>query len=195
MDTLEQLIQQKDYKGLVSACEELEFHVAIGRIDVPLNTLYSFLFAGYLLTNELNASRFLWKRLSTDLKEDSELRNFHRIFVSLWKREYPTVYEEITRSSWTNPLLVQLNQELMTIIRERMFGLISTAYSHISIADTSRYLGVPEADLPSSLQPRGWEMTENGFIPKQIEKKVEQTTGLEQLDQLAGYVMYLESSV
>ena len=62
----------------------------------------------YLILNDLNAARFLWRRIPKKLKEsDAELSAVWAIGKQMWKRNYADIYAAVQGFNWA-PVNAQL---------------------------------------------------------------------------------------
>jgi len=67
----------------------------------------------YLILNDLNAARFLWKRIPKKIKDtDAELAAVWGIGKQMWKKNYPEIYAAVQAYNWA-PINAQLIQNLV----------------------------------------------------------------------------------
>lgn len=125
----------------------------------------------YLILNDLNAARFLWRRIPKKLRDsDAELGAAWTIGKHMWRKSYADIYSSIQSYNWgiaqaqliqhlagtfnyyfPHPLIDIVLKLCHKIIlaeafRTRTFRLISNAYSTISSADAAVLLGMSEQD-------------------------------------------------
>ncbi|KAG7011450.1 COP9 signalosome complex subunit 8, partial [Cucurbita argyrosperma subsp. argyrosperma] len=88
-------------------------------------------FLGYLYVDDINSARFFWKSIPSTMKE-------HRPeLVAVWK---------IAQKLW-----IQDHRGV-----RRMFQLLVSAYSTISIHDAAHFLGMNEEEAKNYVTRRGW---------------------------------------
>jgi hypothetical protein len=184
-------IQQGQFAKIAADTEEWEYACAEGSKEQPL---YGVQLLAYLIQNELHYARFLWKRIPKKVKEsDPELAAIWAIAQNMWNKKYAEFYQSLQGYNWA-PGTVQLIQALAERFRERTFQLVSAAYSNITISDLSALLGVSEEDALGFARKANWEIdtTTRSVNPRPLPRPKIQGTGLEQLQQLTEYVVYLE---
>jgi len=100
----------------------------------------------YLIENELQYARFLWRRMPKKLKEsDHELKAIWAIGKNVWNKKCPEIYQSCQAFNWS-PGTVLFVQAFAEKFRERTFKLISNSYSNISTQDLANLLGLGEQD-------------------------------------------------
>ncbi|XP_039029363.1 COP9 signalosome complex subunit 8-like [Hibiscus syriacus] len=143
---------------------------------------------------KINSVRFLWKSIPATIKESqSELVAAWKIGQTLWTRDYAGVYEAIRGFDWTQQtrVLVAAFSELYT---KRMFELLQSAYSTISIQDAAQFLGMSEEDAANYVLRQGWTVDPTSpmlTVTKQAIVK-EQKLDSGKLQRLTEYVFHLE---
>eukprot|EP00966_Prymnesium_polylepis_P249255 5762550-Prymnesium_polylepis.2 len=71
---IEKLINANDIAGTAALCESFELDLCHSDETQPISlTVYKVHLLAYLLTNQVNAARFLWKRLAPEIRADAEL--------------------------------------------------------------------------------------------------------------------------
>ncbi|CAG8531515.1 9596_t:CDS:2 [Scutellospora calospora] len=197
MDTIKGHIANRDYAGLVNFCEELEPQLALTQNNtISLEDFYGTFILGYLLEQDLPSARFLWKRLGENVKGSSkELRLIWDVGVALWQRDYDNMYKLIDSKTWS-PIIAPLMEQLGENLRERMFALLSEAYSSITIDDVGKYLGLSREEVLSVTNERGWsvDFSTNMLQPKKTVQDAPQSTSLANFSQLTDLVIHLEKS-
>eukprot|EP01117_Protostelium_nocturnum_P020828 TRINITY_DN9619_c0_g1_i1.p1 TRINITY_DN9619_c0_g1~~TRINITY_DN9619_c0_g1_i1.p1 ORF type:complete len:194 (-),score=46.72 TRINITY_DN9619_c0_g1_i1:76-657(-) len=186
------LIDEKNWKGLVSFCESFEFESAASSNNNNQNLYGVHLFA-YFLVNDLNNARFLWKRIGKN--GDAETSAVWNIGREMWKKNHEGVYVALNSFTW-NPVHAQLAQELVAVFRERTFVLLSKAFTNITGKDTAAYLGLNQQQAVQFVEQRGWVYDKNNDLlqVKPFEQTKVQMSDLTRLGQLADYFTYLESN-
>ncbi|KAF2293733.1 hypothetical protein GH714_004372 [Hevea brasiliensis] len=149
---------------------------------------------GHIYVNDINSARFLWKSIPSAIKESQpEVAAAWRIGQRLWTRDYAGVYEAIRGFDWSQEtrVLVAAFSEVYT---KRMFQLLLSAYSTISIEDTARFLGMNEDDAANYVLQPGWTVDPASrmlTVKKQL-IVTEQKLDSSKLQRLTEYVFHLE---
>ncbi|CAG8464487.1 8761_t:CDS:2 [Paraglomus occultum] len=198
MEDLKELIDQNEVAKLIEHCEELEFKLAIAPDDsVNLDEFYGVFLAAYLIQNELPSARFLWKRIPDEIKASSEqLHAIWDVATNLWQRDYAPVYMSVEQKPWT-PLIGSLMKKVAETLRERVFTLLSEAYSSITVEEVSNFIGVPADKVAQVTAERGWiyDAATNTLQPKKIvEPGITRSTSLGSFSRLTDLVIHLERS-
>ncbi|CAG8442499.1 2219_t:CDS:2 [Diversispora eburnea] len=197
MDTINEHIAARDYIELVNFCEDLELQLALTpNSSITPEDFYGPFLLGYLVQQDLPSARFLWKRLPDNIKGNSkELKAIWDVGVALWQREYENVYSIINSQTW-NPTIAPLLEQLSENLRERMFSLISEAYSSIIIDDVIKFVGLSREKVLEVAEERGWDidLSNNILQPKKTVIDTPQSTSLSNFSQLTDLVIHLEKS-
>lgn len=157
--------------------------------------VYGQLLAVYLHDNDLCAAKFLWKRIPESIKADHpELQKIWSVGMALWERNLPEAYAALNQT-WSEGVS-SIMKAVKEKTRARFVNLVSQAYSSISLAEFSTYVGLGELEAGelASQQP-GWSLdTQNKIIiPAQVEVKETETIPSEQqLQLLTDFVAFLE---
>eukprot|EP01087_Luapelamoeba_hula_P005464 TRINITY_DN15531_c0_g1_i1.p1 TRINITY_DN15531_c0_g1~~TRINITY_DN15531_c0_g1_i1.p1 ORF type:complete len:209 (+),score=31.89 TRINITY_DN15531_c0_g1_i1:36-662(+) len=190
-------IAKGSYHELVIACEDWEHKCAeFSGATKATQPYYSVQLLAYYITNDLNAARFLWRRIHKKVRDaDPELVAVWGIGQQLYKKaNYGDIYASFHAYNWSAPV-VPLIQALSESFRQRTFNLIASAYSSISVTDARALLGLgSEADVVALSGRAGWthEAATNTLVPAAASNSKVQKTGLDQLQQLTEYVVWLE---
>ncbi|KAF8405916.1 hypothetical protein HHK36_007994 [Tetracentron sinense] len=131
---------------LTSFCylEEIEQVVSQG-IAFQDDWPYTIHLLGHIYVDDV----FLWKSIPSSIKESQpEVLAAWRIGQRLWMRDYAGVHEALRGFDWSLEV-----QELYT---KRMFQLMLSAYSTISVEDTALFLGMNEEDATNYALQQGW---------------------------------------
>eukprot|EP00698_Gefionella_okellyi_P008222 TRINITY_DN2028_c0_g1_i1.p1 TRINITY_DN2028_c0_g1~~TRINITY_DN2028_c0_g1_i1.p1 ORF type:complete len:197 (-),score=50.19 TRINITY_DN2028_c0_g1_i1:559-1149(-) len=177
--------------GLAETLENLELNCQAASAAFPYTAL---LLASYLVLDDLNNARFLWKRSDATVKKDKEVAALWEIGKSLWKRETGKVLASVNAFQWSNETN-QLVRRLEAIMRARVLAFIPAAYTNISVADVAQYLGV-SADVAAQISTQeGWAVDKatNLVTPTRPTDTKVRRTGLAQLQQLTQYAVALEN--
>ncbi|KAG7022588.1 COP9 signalosome complex subunit 8, partial [Cucurbita argyrosperma subsp. argyrosperma] len=80
------------------------------------------------------------------------------------------------------------------LYRKRMFQLLVSAYSTISIHDTAHFLGMNEEEAKNYVTPQGWivDVASQMFTVKKQQIATEQKLDSSKLQRLTEYVFHLE---
>jgi len=187
-------INQGKFGPVVFLCEEYEYTCAEFPPSKNTTPYYGIHLLSYLILNDLNAARFLWKRIPKKVKEtDAELVAIWSIAKHIWKKSYSEIYTAFNAFNW-GPVNVTLIQALSESFRSRTFDLLSNAYSSISLADVALHLGISDQDAINLSARHGWKFDAASRMLAPIPNKPAkvQETGLDQLQQLTEYVIWLE---
>ncbi|KAE8678007.1 COP9 signalosome complex subunit 8 [Hibiscus syriacus] len=154
-----------------------------------------------------NSVRFLWKSIPATIKESqSELVAAWKIGQTLWTRDYAGVYEAIRGFDWTQQTRVLVAafsgkafsnhnfRSNLKLYTKRMFELLQSAYSTISIQDAAQFLGMSEEDAANYVLRQGWTVDPTSpmlTVTKQAIVK-EQKLDSGKLQRLTEYVFHLE---
>ncbi|XP_062515629.1 COP9 signalosome complex subunit 8-like isoform X2 [Corticium candelabrum] len=188
---MEELIRIGNFEQVAAYCEQLEIEAPLG---VTSPDVYGTLLAVYLVQNDINNARFLWKRIPEKLKKSNgELALLWSIGQKLWKRDYPGVHVALNQS-WPPHI-----QPIMTALKDQfhrnVFDLIARAYDSISIQDMASMLGVT-AERAAQAVEAGWRVSAATGVVRPKKKVHESVTGTESHQQLAAmteYVAFLEN--
>ncbi|XP_024901205.1 COP9 signalosome complex subunit 8 isoform X2 [Pteropus alecto] len=139
------------FKKLLDQCENQELE-APGGIATP--PVYGQLLALYLLHNDMNNARYLWKRIPPAIKSaNSELGGIWSVGQRIWQRDFPGIYTTIGAHQWSETVQ-PIMDALRDATRRRAFTLVSQAYTSIVAEDFAAFVGLPveEAVKDSSQQ-------------------------------------------
>jgi len=187
---LKEYIDNNEINSMINLCEQFEFDIAEGKTNG--NPFYVPQMLGYLILNDLNSARFLWKRIGKKYKEDDELKGVWEIGKTMWNRNYTEFYTQISGKNW-NESISPLLEMLRDTFRDRTLTLISNAYSDIKVGECAGLLGLAEADTRKLALARGWTETAGNFQPKPFASSSSQFSNADHLLQLTQYVVWLES--
>ncbi|KAK9134441.1 hypothetical protein Syun_013771 [Stephania yunnanensis] len=168
---------------------------SLGRRRIPRRLAYSIHLLGHIIADDINSARFLWKSMPGVVKESAaEVAAVWRIGQQLWLRDYAAVHEAVRGFDWSaevRDLVLAFSGKLYT---KRIFQLLLSAYSTISIGDTARFLGMTEEDAANYAQLQGWIMDPaSGMLTVTKQPVVkEQKLDSSKLQRLTEYVFHLE---
>ncbi|NWS17614.1 CSN8 protein, partial [Pachyramphus minor] len=185
---------------------------APGGIATPL--VYGQLLALYLLHNDMNNARYLWKRIPPAIKSaNAELGAIWSVGQRIWQRDFPGIYSTISAHQWSETIQ-PIMEALRDATRKRAFALVSQAYTSIVADDFAAFVGLPveeavkgvlelgwQVDFAARMvmpkKPGGWscvlEASLKRFIPSSEPAAVPPIPNEQQLARLTDYVAFLEN--
>lgn len=191
---LSDAMASKSYHKIASICDDLMLQVSTQGIAFHDEWPYPIHLLGHLYVDDINSARFLWKSIPSSIKETSpELVAVWKIGQQLWMRNYAGVHEAIHGFNWSQEVcdLVASFSEHYT---KKMFDLLLSAYSTISVQDTALFLGMNEDDATNYVLQQGWTVDPDSrmlTVKKQPVVK-EQKIDPNKLQRLTEYVFHLE---
>ncbi|XP_060684033.1 COP9 signalosome complex subunit 8 [Hemiscyllium ocellatum] len=181
------------FAKLLEQCELQELE-APGGIATP--QVYGQLLALYLLHNDMNTARYLWKRIPQAIKTaNPELGAIWSVGQRIWQRDFPGIYTVISSHQWSDTIQ-PIMEELRDATRRRAFGLVAQAYTSISADDLAAFVGLPVEDAVKAVLEQGWQADPSTrmVVPKKAEPPpVPQIPNEQQLARLTDYVAFLEN--
>ncbi|KAI9177170.1 hypothetical protein LWI28_011896 [Acer negundo] len=184
----------KSYDKIADICDQLMLQVAADGVAFEDEWPYAIHLLGHLYVNDSNSARFLWKSIPSAIKENqAQVVAAWKIGQRLWTRDYAGVYEAIRGFEWSQeaqPLVAAFSE----IYTKRMFQLLLSAYSTISIEDTALFLGMNEDDAKNYVQQQGWleDPASRMLTVKKQPIVTEQKLDPSKLQRLTEYVFHLE---
>ncbi|NXY44545.1 CSN8 protein, partial [Ceuthmochares aereus] len=185
---------------------------APGGIATPL--VYGQLLALYLLHNDMNNARYLWKRIPPAIKSaNAELGAVWSVGKRIWQRDFPGIYTKISAHQWSETIQ-PIMEALRDATRRRAFALVSQAYTSIVADDFAAFVGLPVEEAVKAVLEQGWqadfstrmvmpkkpgrwscvlEASFNRFIPSSEPAPVPPIPNEQQLARLTDYVAFLEN--
>ncbi|KAK4564151.1 hypothetical protein RGQ29_006298 [Quercus rubra] len=131
--------------------------------------------------------RFLWKSIASTINESQlEVVAIWKIGQKLWTRDYGGGHEAIRGFDWS--------QEVQCLsFTQRMFQLLLSAYSTISIQDTGLFLGMNDDDATNYVLQQGWvvDPASQMLTVKKQTIVTEQRLDATKLQRLIEYVFHL----
>ncbi|OMP05415.1 COP9 signalosome, subunit CSN8 [Corchorus capsularis] len=191
---LNEALASKSFDKIADICDNLMIQVAAEGVAFQDEWPFAIHLLGHIYVDDVNSARFLWKSIPAAIKESQpELVAAWKIGQKLWTRDYAGVYEAILGFDWTQEtqLLVTAFSELYT---KRMFELLVSAYSTISIHDAAQFLGMSEDDATNYVVSQDWTVDPDSqmlTVKKQAIVK-EQKLDPSKLQRLTEYVFHLE---
>ncbi|XP_015580115.1 COP9 signalosome complex subunit 8 [Ricinus communis] len=187
-------LASKSYDTISDICDQLMLKFAAEGLPFQDEWPYSIHLLGHIYVNDINSARFLWKSIPSAVKENQpEVVATWRIGQRLWTRDYAGVHEALRGFDWSQEtrVLVAAFSELYT---KRMFQLLLSAYSTISIQDAALYLGMTEDDAANYVLQQGWivDPASQMITVKKQPIVTEQKLDSSKLQWLTEYVFHLE---
>ncbi|NXX86320.1 CSN8 protein, partial [Urocolius indicus] len=128
---------------------------APGGIATPL--VYGQLLALYLLHNDMNNARYLWKRIPPAIKSaNAELGAIWSVGQRIWQRDFPGIYTTIRAHQWSEAIQ-PIMEALRDATKRRAFGLVSQAYTSIVADDFAAFVGLPVEEAVKGVLEQGWQ--------------------------------------
>ncbi|XP_029789412.1 COP9 signalosome complex subunit 8 isoform X1 [Suricata suricatta] len=128
---------------------------APGGIATP--PVYGQLLALYLLHNDMNNARYLWKRIPPAIKSaNSELGGIWAVGQRIWQRDFPGIYATISAHQWSEAVQ-PIMEALRDATRRRAFALVSQAYTSIIADDFAAFVGLPVEEAVKGILEQGWQ--------------------------------------
>uniref|UniRef100_A0A7S4I965 CSN8/PSMD8/EIF3K domain-containing protein n=1 Tax=Prymnesium polylepis TaxID=72548 RepID=A0A7S4I965_9EUKA len=195
---IEKLINANDIAGTAALCESFELDLCHSDETQPISlTVYKVHLLAYLLTNQVNAARFLWKRLAPEIRADAELAALWEVGKQKWLKQPAEMQQALRSFSWSQPLVAALVSKLQEDELSETFKAVGAAYSLISVPVLAQVLGVPEATAHDLANTAGWRLNaESGFYtPVGPPNDKQRRTSLAQLQSLTDFVAHVEYEV
>ncbi|XP_059429896.1 COP9 signalosome complex subunit 8 [Corylus avellana] len=187
-------LASNSYEKIADICDNLLLQAAAEGVAYQDQWPYAIHLLGHIYADDINSARFLWKSIPSTSKESQpELVAAWKIGQKLWTRDYGAVHEAIHGFDWSQEIqgLVAAFSELYT---KRMFQLLLSAYSTISIQDTALFLGMNEDDATNYVLRLGWvvDPASRMLTVKKQTIVTEQKLDATKLQRLTEYVFHLE---
>ncbi|XP_004299964.1 PREDICTED: COP9 signalosome complex subunit 8 [Fragaria vesca subsp. vesca] len=191
---LSSALASKSYERIADICDDIMLQVAAEGVSFQEDWPYAIHLLGHIYAGDINSMRFLWKSMPSAVKENNrEVQAAWRIGQKLWVRDYVGVYEAIHGFNWSQEAegLVAAFSDLYT---KKMFQLLQSAYSTISIQDTSLFLNMNDDDVKNYVQQQGWivDPASQMITVKKQPIVTEQKLNPSKLQNLTEYVFHLE---
>ncbi|CAA0812425.1 COP9 signalosome complex subunit 8 [Striga hermonthica] len=191
---LNEAVAFKSYDRIAEICDSLMLQVASEGVAYQDEWPYAVHLLGHIYVNDINSARFLWKKVPSAVKEGQpEVSAVWKIGQKLWIKDYGGVHEAIREFNWT-PQTREIVAAFSELYTKRMFDLLLSAYSTISIQDTAVFLGMKEDDATNYALGHGWTVdpaTQMLTVQKQAVAN-EQKLDPSKLQRLTEYVFHLE---
>ncbi|KAL1557792.1 COP9 signalosome complex subunit 8 [Salvia divinorum] len=192
--TLNEALAFKSYDKVADICDSLMFQAASEGVSFQEDWPYAIHLIGHIYVNDINSARFLWKKIPLAVKESQqEVSTAWKIGQRLWIKDYASVHEAIREFIWS-PQCQGIMSAFSEMYTKRMFELLQSAYSTISIQDTALFLGMNEDDATNYAVQHGWAVDPTSRMLTVTKQAVvtEQKLDHSILQQLTEYVFHLE---
>ncbi|XP_042068345.1 COP9 signalosome complex subunit 8-like [Salvia splendens] len=192
--TLNEALAFKSYDKVADICDSLMFQAASEGVSFQEDWPYAIHLIGHIYINDINSARFLWKKIPLAVKESQpEVPAAWKIGQRLWIKDYASVHEAIREFIWS-PQCQGMMATFSEMYTKRMFELLQSAYSTISIQDTARFLGMNEDDAKNYVVQHGWTVDPASRMLTVKKQTVvnEQKLDHSKLQRLTEYVFHLE---
>ncbi|KAJ4716984.1 COP9 signalosome complex subunit 8 [Melia azedarach] len=165
-------LASKSYEKIADICDDLMLRVAAQGVAFQDEWPYVIHLLGHIYINDINSARFLWKSIPSAIKDS-------RPEVSCSMEDRP---EAMDMGLWWE------------LYNKRMFQLLLSAYSTISVQDTALFLGMNEDDATYYVQQQGWilDPASRMLTVKKQPIVTEQKLDPSKLQRLTEYVFHLE---
>ncbi|XP_012689500.1 COP9 signalosome complex subunit 8 [Clupea harengus] len=187
------VMMSENFDKLLEQCETQELE-APGGIATP--QVYSQLLALYLLHNDMNNARYLWKRIPQAIKTaNPELAAVWAVGQHIWQREFPGIYSTIAAYQWSEGI-GPIMEALQESTRRRAYGLVAQAYTSIMAEDFAACVGYSVEDAVKGVVSQGWQADPNTrmVMPQKPDPPpVSLVPNEQQLARLTDYVAFLEN--
>ncbi|GJN02957.1 hypothetical protein PR202_gb15675 [Eleusine coracana subsp. coracana] len=150
-------LADKSYSAVAPLCDDLLLQGAARGVSTD-DWPYAVHLLAHLYLNDLNSARFLWKSLPQQVKDARpELSAVWRIGQCLWNRDYAGVYTAAQGFEW-GPELADFVTAFLESYRKRIFQLLTSAYSTITVADVAHFMGMSEEDATNYAVGNDWSL-------------------------------------
>lgn len=191
---LSDAMASKSYDKIADICDNLILQVSTQGITFQDEWPYSIHVLGHIYIDDINSARFLWKSIPSSVKESRpELVAVWKIGQRLWMRDHAGVHEAIRGFNWSQETR-DLVASFSDVYTKKMFQLLLSAYSTISIQDASLFLGMNEDDATNYVLQQGWSVdpASRMLTVKKQPVVTEQKLDPSKLQRLTEYVFHLE---
>ncbi|XP_029314703.1 COP9 signalosome complex subunit 8 [Cottoperca gobio] len=187
------VIMEENYDKLLEQCEAQELE-APGGIATP--QVYAQLLSLYLLHNDMNNGRYLWKRIPQAIKSaNPELTSIWAVGQRIWQRDFPGIYTTIAAFQWSENILPVM-EALRESTRQRAYSLVAQAYTSIAADDFAAFVGYSVEEAVKGVVSQGWQAdpATRMVMPKKPDPPpVSLVPNEQQLARLTDYVAFLEN--
>lgn len=156
------------------------------------------MFLVFLLKEFRNEARQLLSRIPNPLYTSSAYANILALVRAFYSRSYHSIFNVLGDSGWPTAVL-PLKARFRDHFAQQTLGLISQAYTTISLSTVALYLGLPTEStetMTTKLVGLGWEFEETNQLLKpaiQLARSKELVGNIrdERIDRLSSLVTHL----
>ena len=132
-----------DTSALVAYLENFELDLGHANLDPATSlSVYKLHLIAYLMCEQLDDARFLWKRLPVEQRDaDAEAIALWAIGKAMWAKDVAGTQAAMGAYAWTPTLLSGLVERMQREFLQRTFEQCARAYSLISAEHLARTLG------------------------------------------------------
>jgi COP9 signalosome complex subunit 8 len=199
LEALTTLAAGDDIEALLTCCEEFELDLGHSAVAPQASLdVYKIHMVAYLLCEQLENARFLWKRLKgTEASQDAELGALWSIGKAMWGREPAQTQAAMVAHQWSQPVIARLVARMQHEHLQRSFDGLARAYSLISASALAAILGISVDKVHEMANAAGWTVdAESGaYAPSVAEAPKGKPELMQQLSILTDYVAHMEKEV
>ncbi|CAH9074669.1 unnamed protein product [Cuscuta epithymum] len=191
---LTEALASKSYDKIPVICDDLMLSFAAKGITFHEEWPYTIHLLGHLYNNDIFSARFLWKTTPAEIKVNRpEMAAVWKIGQKLWKRDYAGVHEALRAHDWS-PEVREIVVSIADRYTKKMFDLLVSAYSTISVQETALFMGMNLDDATQYVLQQGWSLdaATQMLTVKRQEVVKEQKLDATKLQRLTEYVFHLE---
>ncbi|KAJ3675166.1 hypothetical protein LUZ60_004208 [Juncus effusus] len=196
LSQLHDALASRSYDKIADVCDELLIQVASKGVSYHEEWPYAIHLLGHLYINDLNSARFLWKSIPQEMKTEKlpEAAAAWKIGQCLWTKDYAAVYVAAHEFNWS-PEASGIVTSFLENYTKKMFELVTTAYSTISVSELARFIGMSEDDATKYVVERGWSLDNETQMLTVVKPKrvTEQKIDPSKLQRLTEFVFHLEN--
>lgn len=168
MEKFYELISLEEYNNALKTAAIIE--ISDERLD---SQFFSSYLACFLLIEDLDGARYLWRRAPKSLKptgsgNETELSAVWTIGKYLWQNEYPKAIAFTSECSFSSTVS-SLMEKLRDALRRNILQNYSKAYSSVPLSALSETLQLSSEDTITECQALGWVVDSDGYVlPKKV---------------------------
>ncbi|RLM64775.1 COP9 signalosome complex subunit 8 [Panicum miliaceum] len=193
LSAVQAALSDKSYSSLAPLYDDLLLQTA-SRGATTDEWPYAVHLLVHIYLNDLNNARFFWKLLPQEVKDARpELAAVWRVGQCLWNRDYAGVYTAAQGFEW-GPDLAEFITAFLESYRKRIFQLLTSAYSTISVPDVAHFMGMSEEDATNYAVENGWSLDTSTkmLTVKKAKAQTNQMLDASKLQRLTECVFHLE---
>lgn len=153
---IEMLASAGDFASLARHCEAFELDLRHTEEPQPVSVaVYKVHLMAYLLTEQVDAARFLWKRMPAGTHAlDPELAAIWEVGKQMWQKQPAGVQAALRSVPWSQPLVASLAARLQADTLQNSFKQMGAAYNTVAAPVLAQRLGARSAvGLPPPRHP------------------------------------------